>query len=181
MSFTYDPQRLDLLAFARNAGTLSGGDSLSHYPRLAADAQGCVQACRVAWQAQGELRQPEAVAPEVWLHLSAQAVLPLLCQRCLEVADIELKVQRSFRFADDETQAAVLDEASEDDVLVLSRDFNLAELVEDELLLALPLVPLHEACPSEPKMYVADATFDEQVEVKPHPFAGLAGLQRGVK
>lgn len=36
----------------------------------------------------------------------------------------------------------------EDDVLVSSADFNLLGLIEDEVLMALPLVPRHDSCPA---------------------------------
>jgi uncharacterized protein len=52
-------------------------------------------------------------------------------------------------------------------------------LIEDELLMALPLVPRHEACPAGLKMAVADPNFDAQEPEKAHPFAALAKLRRG--
>ena len=60
-----------------------------------------------------------------------------------------------------------------------SRQFNLAGLIEDELLMALPLVPRHEVCPPGLKMAVADPNFDAQEPEKAHPFAALAKLRRG--
>lgn len=177
MSNKYDPKKLDVRAFARDVGLLSATESVQNFQRLALDVQATATPRSVVWEAQGELKGAGAVEPEYWLHVRARATLPLVCQRCLEPADIELQVQRSFRFAADEAQAAALDEESEEDVLVLSSDFNLHELVEDELLMALPLVPAHDVCPQEPKMQVADAGFEDKTQEKPHPFASLAGLQ----
>ena len=179
MNHRYDARRLDVKAFVRDAGALSGNEPLLDFPRLADLAQGEGADRRVTWEAQGEpVLDFTAVAP-LRLRLQAHAVLPLVCQRCLEMADLELSVSRSFRFVADEAQAEELDEECEDDVLVLERNFNLHELVEDELIMALPLVPLHEDCPGELKMSVADADFQAEPEVKPHPFASLAGLQTG--
>ena len=56
-------------------------------------------------------------------------------------------MERSFRFVPDEEMAAAQDEQSEEDVLALSRSFDLVELVEDELLMEMPLAPRHEVCP----------------------------------
>ena len=64
---------------------------------------------------------------------------------------------------------------SEDDVLALTRALDLRELVEDELLLALPIVPRHEVCP-EPLPQPADDA--APAEPAPHPFAALAALKR---
>jgi uncharacterized protein len=87
-------------------------------------------------------------------------------------------VERAFRFVASEEQAELEDEESEEDVLVLSRDFNLLELIEDELLMALPVVPKHEVCPAPVKLQAQDADFDEAApEQKPNPFAILQQLK----
>ena len=179
MSQQYDPKRLDVNAFARDGGVLRGDDLLADFKRLAVDAQGLGDDLRVVWEARGELKAELGVMPQVWLHLQAHTTLPMNCQRCLELARINVSANRSFRFAADEEQAAALDEESEEDVLVYERDFNLHDLVEDELLLAMPLVPLHEVCPQQPRMQVADADFRDEPEVKPNPFGLLAGLKTG--
>jgi uncharacterized protein len=179
MSHQYDPKRLDVNTFARDAGVLSGTEPLTKFERLAADAQGLGDDFRVIWEAHGELKNGSGAMPEVWLHLQAHTALPMVCQRCLELAKVEITANRSFRFAANEEQAAALDEECEEDVLVYERDFNLHDLVEDELLLAMPLVPLHDICPQEPKMQVADADFEDEPEVKPNPFGLLVGLKTG--
>jgi uncharacterized metal-binding protein YceD (DUF177 family) len=69
------------------------------------------------------------------------------CQRCLTPVDVPLAVERSFRFVADEATAEALDDESEEDLLALSREFDLRELIEDELLMALPVVPRHDECP----------------------------------
>ena len=71
--------------------------------------------------------------------------------------------------------AAEIDADSEDDVLVLTRALNMHELVEDELILSLPLVPMHETCP---RPLVAPAAEAAEVEERPNPFAALAALKR---
>jgi uncharacterized protein len=91
--------------------------------------------------------------------------------------DTEVSADRWFRFAADEATAAALDDESEEDVLVLSSEFDLLMLVEDELLMALPLVPRHETCPVEVKLAVQDADFAAADAVKPSPFAALASLR----
>ena len=87
-------------------------------------------------------------------------------------------MSRWFRFVRDEDQAAELDMDSEDDVLSLPRHLDLRELMEDELLLELPVVPRHEECP-EP---LPPANIDEEEapsQERPNPFAALAALKKG--
>ena len=59
--------------------------------------------------------------------------------------DVPLDVERSFRFVADEATAEALDEECDEDLLALGREFDLRELIEDELLMALPVVPRHES------------------------------------
>lgn len=133
----------------------------------------------VQWRVQGEQQTDASGHAQVWLHLEAGVSLPLTCQRCLGPADIEVAVVRDFRFVETEAQAEAEDEEAEEDVLVLSRDFDLLALVEDELLMELPLVPRHAVCPGDVKLAVQDADFEAASAAKPNPFAALAGLKGG--
>ncbi|MBS0442432.1 MAG: DUF177 domain-containing protein [Proteobacteria bacterium] len=175
----HDPLRLDVAAFAKEGGRLEGRWPLAGFERLAESAHAEARpgaADEVAWAVAGEARPVRGGAPELWLHVSADASVNLECQRCLQPVPTPLAVQRSFRFAPDEATAAEIDADSEDDVLVLTRALDLHELVEDELILALPLVPRHEACPQP---LAAPATADEPLAERPNPFAALAALKRG--
>ena len=82
MSHQLDPKKLDVKAFARDAGGLSGDESLIRFERLAADALGLAGDFRVHWEARGELKSGPGGTPEVWLHMQAHTILPMVCQRC---------------------------------------------------------------------------------------------------
>lgn len=176
----FDPSRLDVAAFAQAAGQLAGEWPLADLDRLAAcrlaEAQG-EPAQPVRWSVQGELRNKPGAQPETWLHLQASTSLPLECQRCLRPVIERLDIERSLRFVSDEAVAAELDAEIEDDVLALTRALDLKLLMEDELLLALPIVPRHDACP-EP-LPAPQAEPSEPSEAKPNPFAALQVLKRG--
>jgi uncharacterized protein len=151
----------------------------------------------VRWQAVGVLVPQRVGAPHLWLQLDAEARLPWTCQRCLHPVDIEVAVSRRIRFVADEAMAASLDADSDEDVLELSRSFDLLELVEDELIMESPIVPFHDECPEQPRMSVQDADFEGDDAVpaaeagaatdadgaaparagKPNPFAVLAQLK----
>ncbi|WP_027014725.1 YceD family protein [Comamonas composti] len=176
MSKEFNASRLDVHAFAQSAGHLQGQAPLGALPRLAAEAQGGAGVPEVQWRAEGELQEQTGGPGHVWLHLQAQAVVPMVCQRCLSLAPISLEVDRSFRFVADEALAEEEDNDSEEDVLALSREFNLLELVEDELLMELPVVPRHDSCPGEPRMSSSDADFEQANTEKVNPFAALREL-----
>lgn len=145
----FKPQRLDVAAFARAGAVLEGQVSVPDLPRLnegtcPPDDAPPEVAC---WKAVGWQKEVLGGSPEVWLRLQARTVVWLTCQRCLQPLRWPLEVDRSFRFMPDEEQAAQLDEVSdEEDVLALTRSLDLCDLMEDELIMALPIVPRHETC-----------------------------------
>jgi uncharacterized protein len=179
MSKEFAARRLDIKTFAEEGARLRGEERLREHGRLLAETQGRGAESAVAWTASGEIRNPLHVQPEIWLHLQANATLALTCQRCLAEVDVPVSVDRSFRFVPSEEVAAAQDEESEEDVLALSRSFDLVELVEDELLMEMPLAPRHETCPVPVKLAVADPEFDSVATQRENPFAVLGKLKTG--
>ena len=171
----FEPRHLDVRRFAAEGAELSGEWPLRDFPRLCDSASAerpPSTGDRVSWHVRGE--QTGGVEPQLWMQLEARTALALQCQRCLGPMDVDVMAGRRFRFVAGEAVAAELDAQSEDDVLALTRDFDLQELIEDELLLALPIVPMHEKCP-EPLTPPEPGT--EQGAVL-SPFAVLAALRR---
>lgn len=179
MSKEFAARRLDVKAFAEQGAHLHGEQPLRDHERLMAETGGRGAESPVHWSVTGELRNPRHLHPEIWLHLQSDAILSLTCQRCLLPVDVPLSVDRSFRFVQNEELAAAEDEQAEEDVLVASRSFDLVELVEDELLMELPLAPRHEACPEPVKMTAMDQDFDEASSRQENPFALLGKLKSG--
>jgi uncharacterized protein len=177
----WNAHRLDVRAFAQAGATLQAETPLSSLERLQAESFTLKDSSArlVAWRADGELRPGSGGQPTVWLHLTAQARLPLGCQRCLGPVDTALDVDRWFRFVADEATAEAEDEDAEEDVLALEPRPDLLLLLEDELLMGLPLVPMHDTCPEAVRMQVGDpAAIGADVEPRKHPFAGLAKLKK---
>lgn len=177
MSSSNIPQHLDVKAFASNQSKLSGEVDLRSMPRLRADCAEEV-AGEVIWSAQGEMRQASDGHDAVLMHLQAKTEVPLTCQRCLKTMEQALEIDRSFRFVKDETTAEAQDDESEEDLLVISKDFDLLALVEDELLMALPLVPMHASCQSEHAPTSKDDS-GANTDTQPNPFAVLATMRLG--
>ena len=173
MKHEWDPGRLDVRAFARAAGQLQGVTPLTAWPRLAEDAVHTDG--QVHWSLIGSTRPVMGGADQVWLTLTAQLNMALTCQRCLLPVTCPLQVERAFRFVADEALAAQEDEASQEDVLVWNNALDALELIEDELIMALPMIPMHEACDGERAPTSGDlASSDEK---RPHPFAVLSKLR----
>jgi uncharacterized protein len=170
------PPKLDVKQAGQALQQFAGQDVLAHYERLMEETQGLGGTNLVRWTARCELQPDAKGQPQAWLFLSVATRLPLTCQRCLGPVDVAVQIERAFRFVETEAQAEQEDDASLEDVLVLSRDFELAALIEDEVLMDLPVVPRHETCPLPVKLEAVDADFDEPAP-KPNPFAVLAGLK----
>lgn len=184
-----DPQAAPVAALCREGHTLLGAWPLAQLPRLVQslfDAPAADE--RVAWQAQFGQDTPAGSAPQPWLALEARTQVTLQCQRCLQALHEPLVLQRHFRFVANEAEAERLDAESDDDHLVLAPRLDVRALVEDELLLELPLVPRHEGeCP-EPlpaaqgvllsgSSHLAAAAAPDAS--RPNPFAVLATLRKG--
>lgn len=152
---------IELAGLDRLAGLLAGGEGLVRY-RLTFDRDG--------------RGRPYAIG-----HV--EGALPLRCQRCLETFDLE--VERDWRVAllAEAAEEALLDEG-EDARVISDEGMPLAELIEDELILALPVVPKHPAgavCELPGAESVGEEPVEEFEEPEDNPFAELSRLKRGRK
>lgn len=199
---------IDLEALARHGDALAGAYALDHLPRVLLDAPALAgrEHALVQWRVHAEWRDPPAavaaawralggtraaVPRQLWLRVQAHGALPLVCQRCLEPYWEPVQLDRWFRFVADEATALAEDDTCEEDLLVRQGPrFDLRTLVEDELLLAAPLVPRHGACPHPLPLAHGDrlhtdgpaADDDGAPPAAPRrPLAALAALKRPVR
>jgi len=190
MSKSHQANRLNIPAFAREGVPLIESTLLQKMERLAQEAQAQSHDSTVNWQARAELRPGSGAEEDVWLHLAASALVPLTCQRCMATVDTALQVDQWYRFVATEEIAMAEDDESEEDLLVMAPQFDLLEVLEDELLMALPLVPMHDECPVAPVMQAGEEALagesgqhseegmPGQLGEKPHPFAVLGQLKK---
>lgn len=108
-----------------------------------------------------------------------RAVPQLRCQRCLDTMSCKLEIEVRIAMCWHEDEVASLQ--SRIDALVIgSEPSDLYELVEEELLLALPMVPKHEQgeCHAGDYVHGEDEAAGEAVSAA-NPFAVLVELKRG--
>lgn len=186
---SFVPNRLDVGAFIDSGEALEGALPVADLQRLAEGLfkqADLVAVPPVQWRAQGRLEPQRVGKPHRWLDIEVGGTFPWECQRCLHAVEIPIEVSRSIRFVDDEAAAADLDADCDDDVLAVSRTFDLVELLEDELIMAQPLVPRHDRCPTDVEKHMRSFDPDEPNSAessdaaggKPHPFAALAALKK---
>lgn len=112
--------------------------------------------------------------PSVTGRVSAE--LSLICQRCLEPMPFSVRAEVGLVFIPDRTEDEALDE--EDEPFILGdAPVAVSELVEDELILALPLIPKHPEGECEGGR-IEDCEPEEHGEAR-SPFAALAALKKG--
>jgi uncharacterized protein len=203
-----DPRSVDVFEFARNGLSAAGEVQLADLPRMLAEvpADAPERDAVLRWRLNGETRAEmaevgagvgggagaEVVRP--YLRLTLDGAVWLECQRCLGPYRQAVDVTVEYRVAasDEEADAYPLDE-DELEVVVGSHRFDLVGLIDEELLLSMPLVPKHEVCPETHESLVAGTdteasagTADRPAQAagapadesaRPHPFAGLAALK----
>jgi uncharacterized protein len=158
---------IDGFEFASAGATQQGVWPLRDFPRLrdvlAADAG------EVAYEISGVRDERDRPA----LRLKVRGTLRLRCQRCLEPMPFEVQTDETLVLA--ATLAEIHAEPADahaPDRVVAGREMALRELIEDELILAVPYAPRHEDC-------TPAVTGDgEEAAEKVSPFAGLRGMMR---
>jgi uncharacterized protein len=105
-----------------------------------------------------------------YLDGNVKSQLELVCQRCLQNFCFEIVSDFQLSPVQDDGEAKALPAIYEP--LLATPRMLLRTIVEDELLLNLPIIPLHEASACEVKL--AQSEGEAQ---KPSPFAKLAELK----
>jgi DUF177 domain-containing protein len=108
-----------------------------------------------------------------YLAVRVDAELPLTCQRTLEVYKQPVHVDQRLGLIGEESEEAALPPGYEP-LLIADGGMNLADVIEDELILALPVVPLKPGAPLE----WHDEGEVEVEESEPNPFSELAKLKK---
>jgi len=129
---------IDPLVFASKHASMSGELPLSQLRRLAAELASDAGSVAVT------LRGTSDAAGRPLIEVELGCRLSLTCQRCLESYEFALDRLARFRFV--RTQAELPGIESEDpdiDCLVAEPRTDVRSLIEDEILLCLPIAPMH--------------------------------------
>ena len=108
-----------------------------------------------------------------YLNGTAEASVQMLCQRCLEPVAIDLKAELNLGIVRDDEAAQMLPKRY--DPLVVEHELDLSEIIEEELILTLPLIATHQDCVVKTDYRDPDAK--PEGDDKPNPFSVLAQLK----
>jgi len=134
----------DAFEFCRLGEHREGEIAVADMPRLAkevVDTSGTIR-----WSLQGG--RDERGHPR--LSMSVAGVVRLMCQRCLTPFEHDVTSEAVLVLARDEADIDAIESLIDDDsvdVIAGSHEMNSLDLIEDEVLLALPLSPRHDVCP----------------------------------
>jgi uncharacterized protein len=109
-----------------------------------------------------------------YVQLQVEAALPLECQRSLQRFLHPVRVVQRLGLIRNEAEEAGLPEGYEPLLVPADGMLRPAELVEDELILAVPVVPVMPGTDAMERDWPAQE--DEQRQAS--PFAALAGLKK---
>lgn len=158
---------IDSVSFARKNGALQGKIAVEQLTR--ASEYFTAKDGELTFEIRGRLDQRKRPL----LTLTVSGYVTLTCQRCLQAMRHEVDVAQGLRLVKDEAALPRLDEEHDDiDVIVADSKMNVLDLVEDEIILSVPLGPKHDfdCVASDDKVNAQDG--------KRQPFATLAKFKQ---
>lgn len=160
-----ESHRINNLDFAKRQQVLEGDVDLPEMARLqSALVQGAASgSSSIRFRLAGRSQQYHLPS----LHLDIEANLSMVCQRCLEPVTVPIALHFDYVVCAEES--ATLDDNDEVDWLEQSDAMDISALIEDELLIALPIAPVHASLCKQLNLESGE---------KPNPFSVLKALKK---
>ncbi len=119
---------------------------------------------------------------QAFLDIRVKAAPTVQCQRCMGAMSYPLDVSSRLQVVETQHELDAEDdpEASPDEWIepvLASTHLDVLELIEDELILGLPYVPMHENCSTD-ALEQARQSPDTDEHADPSPFAVLSKLKK---
>lgn len=163
------PETLDAWRALAAKRSFAGSTGLRSMPRLCASLEQPDGECRYTL----EFDRGESGVP--YVEIRAQAQLPLLCQRSLRRFLLPVEVTQKLALVEDEDEQATLPEGYEALAVGAQGAIRPLDLVEDELILALPVVPVDPSTePVAMSWPVSAQDAGDEGQERNNPFAVLA-------
>jgi uncharacterized protein len=179
MSANTFPAQIEPFKWAEQGFSWSGRLPLTRFPRIASEAASSDPSLSVQVDCRLFLDERRFAR----LQASLVTTVPLTCQRCLEAVDATIDTDVDLVLLSDAKYAERLDEDA--DFVILSEEqvvhgeadsdlIDLLALLEDELLLSLPLAPRHDHC----DYAVPVVEIEDEPAERDNPFSVLASLKQ---
>ncbi len=161
---------VDAIVLASRGAEVHRAYALAELPRVQAAGGGTGSEAAVRFRF-------SKVEGGIGVDTSLAGKVVLTCQRCLKPVELPVEAESALVLVSSDAEAEQLPEGREP-VVSEAGHLDLAWLAEEEMLLALPLVPMHDAaCTAEGDVVVDDEVADEPPEEERQlPFKNLRDL-----
>jgi len=165
------PPHVDPRKYADRSISLAGELPLRELSRVCELLSGTAGNVRVVFEFSRDALQVALV------QLNFESEVRMICQRCLEEALIPVKGEFIYAVVEPGTEELHFPQGY--DVLEVGDEpLDLMALVEDELLLALPIIPMHPPEECEQPAGLQESESNEDAVKRSNPFSVLAQLKR---
>ena len=133
------------------------------------------------WKIDTHFEETHGELPHQIVDLELNGRLHVVCQRCLESCALDLAEKRQFMMVATEAQADAYPIENEQlEPLVISHQFDLLDIIEDEILLSLPLIPKHAegACQTHASFFGDLNELAKESEKRENPFNILKNMKK---
>ena len=167
----YLPESVDVWRMVAGRRVFEGRARFDAMPRLAsslADTQG---------DCEYQLAFDRDELGLSYLEVGLEAKLPLVCQRTLERFEQPVSIRQRLCLLRDEADETAMPEGYEPVLVPDDGLLRLADMIEDELILAVPLVPMSDNGTATDDVIWQDAgALEEPTPI--NPFSVLTGLKK---
>ena len=169
------PIQIDPLDLAKNRVHLRGTYAVSEMPRLSEYSPSDKALIQVDLQFQLEGDTGAKLSGEITSELK------LRCERCLGPLMLPLLVRPAIYFEASVNKSAGMQSDGEEesdlrDIIALDGPVDLKDLVEEEILLAIPMIPMHDSAECHAGRLLQQKNDVAQRAI--NPFSKLAGLKK---
>jgi uncharacterized protein len=177
-----DPKVLSRIDFCapqcyQGAGFLE----ITALPRVAEEASSVEPEDGFHWEVKTHFADSPGSEPRQILELAVNGRIHLVCQSCLQDCGLDLVQNSRFVMVASEDEADAFPmEDDQQEPLVASQHFDLLGLIEDEILLSLPLIPKHPegACQVHTSSFVGGEDAEDALEKPQNPFNILKNMKK---
>lgn len=170
MSSAPFPERIDAVKMFARMGSITADLPLARLQRFSDQLSGNAQERAIAVDLQfGRDEEGRRL-----LTAALDGKVRVVCQRCLQDMELDLHSTLSLLVFDTEEELEKLPE-SRDGVVMTEDGLDVVALIEDELILSLPMIPMHDdpSCNRVLNQLKEGGGANE----RPNPFAVLAALK----
>ena len=177
-----DPKALSRIDFCAPQSYQGAGFlEIPALPRLTEEASSIEPGDGFYWELKTHFGDSPGSEPRQIFKLAVKGRIHLVCQSCLQDCGLDLAQESRFVMVATEEEADAFPmEDDQQEPLVASQHFDLLGLIEDEILLSMPLIPKHPegACQPHASLFGEGGEARDASERPQNPFNILKNMKK---